>query len=242
MIFDIVVIVSILVSCLIAFLRGFIRETLTILGVIGGILAAVALGPAMSPVVRGWFGAPDVEGEPEGRLFDLIPYDVAADVIAYGGIFVVVVIILSVISHYLAGFAKAIGLGAVDRTFGVIFGVVRAVILLALLYLPVYLLVEEDTRREWFGDSRTRMYVESTSDWIAGYLPQSVTDETEAGINGVTDATRNKLKEMEMLAPGPRRQSPPDQRPVPENQPGYGEDQRDVMDDLFRQQTTEGQQ
>jgi len=44
----------------------------------------------------------------------------------------------------LAEGAKSMGLGAVDRTFGVIFGLVRGVVLLSLLYLPVYLLVEKN--------------------------------------------------------------------------------------------------
>src|SRR5690349_2935879 len=112
MIFDLVVIAALIVSCLIAFFRGFIREALTIIGVVGGLFAAVTLGPSFSPVVHGWLGEPGkTEDGKEEKLFGVLPYDMAADLIAYGSIFIIVVIILSVISHLMAGAARKLGLG-----------------------------------------------------------------------------------------------------------------------------------
>src|SRR5688572_6867065 len=98
MIIDTIVGVIVLASALISFMRGLIREVLTIAGVVGGILAAVFLGPIMVPTVREWFGAG--EGQTPGKLFDIIPMEIVADAVTYGVIFIAVVIVLSVASHF----------------------------------------------------------------------------------------------------------------------------------------------
>jgi membrane protein required for colicin V production len=213
MIFDLVVLAAILISCLIAFLRGFIREVLTILGVIGGVAAAVSLGPILTPLVKGWLDHPEdkagaahdaAEAHAHAdKLFNVIPYDIAAEIIAYGGVFIVVVIILSIVSHLLSGWAKKIGLGAVDRTLGIFFGIIRAVILLGLLYLPVYLLADEPTLQRWFGQSHTRVYVQATSAWLNGFLPKSAQRDLNAAADkasaSMAGATRDKLLQIDAL-------------------------------------------
>ncbi len=241
MIFDILVLAALLISAVIAFFRGFIREILTILGVVGGLAAAYFGGPALSPVVRGWFGDGGNEGEGDtaARLFGLIPYDMAADAISYGAIFIVVVIVLSVASHLLSGWAKAIGLGAVDRTFGVIFGLVRAVVILALLYLPVSLFFDRETRDGWFGDSRTYVYVDTTAGWMLALVPDSWRTQAQTAAEETADdavrTTREKLQEMDILGGG----QTPALAPRDQNDTGgYETDQRRDLNALIE----EGQQ
>lgn len=229
MIFDLGVAAIILISCIIAFLRGFIRETLTILGVVGGAFAAISVGPGLSPVVQGWFGIEDGAEEP-AKLFDVLPMTMVADLVAYGGIFILVVIILSIISHMLSGWAKAIGLGTLDRSFGVLFGIARGVVLLALLYLPVYVMVDEETRDGWFAQSRTRPYVESGAEWAKNLLPESVTRDMEKRKNSdAGKAAREKLEQMDVL----RRE---DGSATPETdggEDGYRDEQRRNMNELI---------
>jgi len=143
MIFDAVILAAVILSSIIAFLRGFVREVLTIFGVVGGLAASYFGGPILVPLMRGWLGVKELaKDEKPEELFGMIPMTIVADVCAYGLIFIVVVIILSVLSHFLATGVKAIGLGPVDRILGVLFGVGRAILLMALIYLPVYLLTQ----------------------------------------------------------------------------------------------------
>jgi membrane protein required for colicin V production len=203
-VFDVVVAAVIFVSALIAFFRGFIREVLTILGVVGGLAASVLFGPLMVPVARGWLGIKD-GAEPQ-HLFGVVPYPVIADVIAYGGVFVAVVIVLSIVSHFLSGWARAVGLGAADRTFGVLFGIARGIVLLTLLYLPVYLLVEGKVRGDWFKGSRTIFYVDTGAEFVAGLLPKSLTADMqkkgEEKAGEAADTAREKLQELDVLKNG----------------------------------------
>jgi len=235
MIIDIVVGAVVLISALIAFLRGFIREVLTILGVVGGILAAVFFGPDLAPVMRGWLGVSD--GDETGKLFDLVPMVIVADVLAYGLVFIIVVIILSVISHFTAGAAKAMGLGPVDRTLGVVFGIVRAVVLLGLLYLPFHLLMDEKTKEDLFSGSKTHIFIEKTADVIAGFLPE--TEEIEEKAEDVERDVKKKLMEEDLLQNKDKKDAPDQQelkKSEEQKNTGYEQGEREKMNELFKQQ------
>jgi len=230
MIFDLVVVAIILISCIIAFLRGFIREVLTILGVVGGAFAGIYVGPLLAPTVRGWLGAGEGAEEP-GKLLGVVPMSLVGDIAAYGGVFIIVVIILSVASHFLASWAKAVGLGAIDRSFGVVFGIVRALVVLALFYLPFYLLADEEFRDKWFAGSKTRIYVETTSGWAAQMLPKS--EEVGKHINAETvKAARTKLQELDVLRKDAQEAQP---KTPDKDAEGYDDGERKIMNELINE-------
>jgi len=248
MIFDAIVLAAVLISSVIAFLRGFIRELLTIVGVAGGLAASYFGGPLLVPVMRNWLGVSnDPEAEVE-KLFDAVPMNIVADICAYGLIFVVVVVILSVLSHFLSAGAKAVGLGPVDRTLGVLFGAARAILLLSLLYLPVSLLTDKEERDGWSAleGSRTRYYIEQGSQWIASFLPENadetVDDATERANEKMNEA-RERLEEIEVLKNTAEKAGnamdktqevvPQVEIGPPEDDAGYKPEQRENLDQLI---------
>jgi membrane protein required for colicin V production len=239
MIVDIIVLAVLLVSAAIAFLRGFIREVLTILGVVGGVAAAYAFGPYLEPHMDGWLGI--VEGEEPKKLFDMLPYTILSDILTYGSIFIVVVIVLSVLSHVIAESARAIGLGPVDRTFGVVFGVARGLVLLALLYLPVHLFVDKETKVRWFEGSRMHVYIEQTAGVLATFIPEDAIKKIEEDKKKFDESNgaRQKLEKIDLL-PGqqPAEEQNGEQQPAPgQNGGGYNDEFRQKMDELFEQKT-----
>lgn len=234
MIIDIIVGLVVLASALISFMRGLIREVLTIAGVVGGILAAVFVGPVFAPIVRDWFG---VTPDSEEKLFDIVPMEIVADAVAYGVIFLIVVIVLSVASHFISGAARAIGLGPVDRTLGVFFGVARGLILLGLLYLPFHLIMSDDKKQEYLGDSHSFYIVEKISAAMAHYLPES--DEVKEEIDAKTDGLiKQKLEEQNLLG-GAKKEEPKPATETPAAQgEGYNDQQREKLDELFNEPVT----
>ncbi|MBI1258522.1 MAG: CvpA family protein [Chloroflexi bacterium] len=234
MILDIIVLAVLFISAVIAFLRGFIREVLTILGVVGGLVAAYFGGPVLQPITRGWFDTGT--GDEPQKLFNLIPYDIVADAIAYGSIFIIVVIVLSVASHLLAGWAKAVGLGAVDRTLGVIFGLVRGVIIVSLLYMPVHVLIDKESRDGWFKDSKSYFYIVSTTDFLLALLPDSLKEKTDDAADKTADsmakATREKLQELDVLKFDSAKPAATPDQPADKN--GYKDQQRQDMQNLIK--------
>lgn len=193
-IIDIVILLIILVSAGVSFFRGFVREVLTIFGFIGGALATVTFGPKLIPVFEKWFGV--TEGEEPRKLFDLVPADIAAMVCAYAGIFIAVFLILQLISYFLSASVRAVGLGPVDRTLGVIFGIVRAVLFLGVLYWPFQYVINEADRENIFGKSKTFVYVEATTNWLQGFFSSENAAEAK---DAAESFTRDKLKQIDVL-------------------------------------------
>lgn len=237
MIVDVLVIIVIALSALIAFLRGFIREIFTIINVFGALAAAYYGGSMLLPFMEDWLGV-DPDAEEQQRLFELIPYTIIAKALSYGAVFIVVIIILSIISHFLAEAIKSIGLGAIDRTFGVIFGILRGVLLIGLLYLPIHLAYngtdEEKNIKEWFDGSKTYVYIKGTSDLIAGFVPEEAKKAIERKVEEGTEAAeesgvRETLKNMELLPKNGEENSDGSDKK------GYTPEFRQEMDQLFEQ-------
>ena len=229
MIIDIIVLIILFISAGIAFLRGVIRETLTIAGVIGGMAAAYFFGDNVSPIFAGWLGIE--AGEEAGRLFDIVPYTMVADGLAYGAVFIGVVIILSIVSHILAESVKTLGLGAIDRSLGVVFGLARGLLLLGLLYLPVYMMVAQETKDKWFAGSRTHFYIEKTAGFIHAFLPEGTLKQVEEKTEEAKDinSTREKLQQIDLLG-GEKK----DAESTGTGE-GYQEEFRDKMNELFQE-------
>jgi len=197
LILDIVVVVIILISSVVAFLRGFVREVLTILGLGGAVLCALIAGPKLAPGIEGWLTGGVPLDEIETKLWGFVPYDIAAMVFAYIGLFVVTLIVMSVISHYIAKSVHAVGLGPVDRSLGVVFGVARGVLLLGLLYAPFYLLMDDKDKKDWFASSHSYTYVESTSAFLIGLMPDSWTRSADE--DGSTEEPEEELDPLKDL-------------------------------------------
>lgn len=251
MVIDIIVLLILLASVLIAFLRGFIREVLTIIGIIGGLGAAYVGGPHFKPVMRGWLGV--VEGakpEEQAKLFDLIPYIYVADVLAYGAIFVVFVVILSFLSHFLAEFVSKIGLGALDRTLGVFFGLVRGVLLIGIIYLPVYANASTEDKQKWLEGCKSAPYLEAVSGWIYAFVPENMRSEVEkmAGdanpaeqllkaqdlVEGITGKDKEESAEAGANAEKVEEKEPQGKKPGEGG--GYSDKDRNAMDKLIERQ------
>lgn len=239
MILDIIAGLIMLASILIAILRGFIREVLTIFGLVGGAVAAYIGGPLLSPLYQSWMGVTEGQEEPE-KLLDMVPYPLVAEVLAYATVFIVFVILLSILSHFLAESVKSLGLGAVDRTLGMVFGIVRGVLFLGLLYLPIYYLAGDEQKEDWsfLQNSKSRIYLEATSEWISGFIPVNEDDinfeETNETATAVNDA-RKKLEDMNLLQKsGSELQDPIDKK----QKDGYSNESRSEMDKLIEDVNT----
>lgn len=254
MIIDIVVFIILGISVLIAFLRGFIRELLTIGGVVGGLAAAYYLGPFLLPMMDGWLGVDRSADEPQ-KIFDILPAEYFSQGLTWASIFLIVVVILSLSSHVLAETIKKIGLGAIDRTMGVIFGLVRGVLLVGFLYLPVQMTMngpnQQEKVEEWFSGSQTHFYMEGVSAWIASFFPDSVKEDMVEKVNMGKEAmggsAREALERMKVLKDGSMSliendedlKKLNDELNGNQNGPGYNEDFRENMDQLFEQENRE---
>jgi membrane protein required for colicin V production len=118
---DIIVIAVVGLSAIIAFLRGFVREVLTIGSWLGAGLVTLYAFPVLQPKFEQWISS-----------------KLAADIAGGIGLFLISLVIFSIISHFIARFVRGSALTAVDRSLGLLFGLVRGAILVSLAYMLVF--------------------------------------------------------------------------------------------------------
>jgi membrane protein required for colicin V production len=121
---DFAVLGVIAVSALLAFMRGFVREVLGIGAWVGAGFAAAGGLPLARPWFQRWLGAS--------------PW---ADPITFAAIFVVALIVLMLIAHVIGRVVRGSPLGGLDRTFGLVFGLVRGAALVVVAYLVAGMVV-----------------------------------------------------------------------------------------------------
>jgi membrane protein required for colicin V production len=160
---DIVVIAVIVLSALFAFIRGFLREILSI-------GAWVAAGLAT------WFGLPLLR--PFGRQY--IEIELIADVATGVVIFVVVLVVASIISHFLTRGVRESALGPLDRSLGLLFGVFRGALIVCFALLIFDNFYPPENRPDWLRDARTLPVVQAGADILRGLVPQAVVAQTES--------------------------------------------------------------
>ncbi len=146
---DIGLAVVMLISGYLAMLRGLTREVLAILSWGVAAFATMLLWPQYRDVVRSY-----------------ISPDILADIVLAAGIFILVLIVVSLITVYIADKVLDSRIGALDRTLGVVFGLARGLILVVILYLFLNMVVPKETQPVWVQQARSLPLIEQTGEFI----------------------------------------------------------------------------
>ena len=155
---DIAILVIIAVSALISVWRGFVKEALSL----AALILAFWLALGFQQALANWL-APYIEA-PSLRL------------IAAFAIIFVVTLILGGVVNYLAGqLVKKSGLSGTDRFLGVLFGLARGVLLVAILVLLAGL--TQLPQDPWWKDSVFIVHFQDMALWIKGFLPADIQKE-----------------------------------------------------------------
>jgi membrane protein required for colicin V production len=150
---DLIVIGVVAVSALLAFMRGFVREVLGIGAWIGAGFFAIWAAPFVMARFLHWFG-PDL-----GRFA------------ALAAMFVLAWIVLTIVSTMIGGVVRMSLLGGVDRTLGVVFGLLRGAVLVAFAYIAAGWVVSADRWPEAVLQARTLPYAYQVAVVAVGLLP-----------------------------------------------------------------------
>ncbi|MCW3477013.1 CvpA family protein [Limobrevibacterium gyesilva] len=142
------------ISAALAFTRGFVRETLGLGAWVGAFFFASVTVDLVRPTVRGWIGNTDI-----------------ADPVAYTAMFLIGLIVLSVITGIVGSFVRSSMLNGVDRTLGVVFGIVRALVLIAAAYIGSGFVVASDRWPDAVKEARSLPYVYNLANWVVRFLP-----------------------------------------------------------------------
>jgi membrane protein required for colicin V production len=160
---DLAVVTVIVMSGVFAFARGFVKEALSIIAWVGAAFAALYGTAYLLPHA--------------GRL---LPKGPVATVVAGIVLFLVVLVLLSGLSRRV----KQSGLSAVDRSLGLLFGLLRGVVLVCLGYLALAWALPPDARQQpaWMAQARTLPFLETGADRLRALVPAVYRDRAAAAV------------------------------------------------------------
>ena len=155
--FDLVVLGVIALSAIFAFARGFVRETLSIVAWVGAALITL-------------YGFSDVYG----LVIRFVTTPLLADLVAGAGLFVIGLIVLTILTGYLARFVQSSALSPIDRTLGLIFGLARGAFLVSLAFLVLDISLPQNDRPGWIKQAKSEPFLAQGAELLRSALPESM--------------------------------------------------------------------
>ncbi len=153
--FDYIVLAILGVSALLGMIRGLIKEVLSLVAFV------VAVGAAV------WWGGPVARA-----LAEYISNDILRAAVGYGGVFIVVLLLVGLLNVTLAGLVERTGLTPADHGLGAVFGLARgALIVFVLVGLAGY---TELPSEPWWSEARLSGAVVHAMQQSKAVLPPAV--------------------------------------------------------------------
>lgn len=201
--FDFAVLGVIILSGVFAFWRGFVREALSIAAWILAAAAAYYAYPYALPIAERF-----------------LPNGAVANVATGSAAFILALMILHVIANALASRVKHSHLSPIDRTFGLLFGLARGLILVCLAYIALaWMWPAGEDRPHWFAASRTLPFLEAGAEKLESYfsrsrskLPGRAAASVEREAERAIGAFTNPLPSAASSASNPPAYTPGEQR------------------------------
>ncbi|MEQ8584414.1 MAG: CvpA family protein [Thalassobaculaceae bacterium] len=212
---DLAIITVLILSGLLALLRGFVAEVLSIVAWVGALAVGIYGYKPATPLVIDLTGI-------DGPLGELI---------AGGVLFVIALIVFMILARLASGTLQMAGLGAVDRSLGFLFGLVRGAVLVSVAYLLV-LWAEPDPEDHpsWLTEAKSLPLVVAGTDMLVALVPEHLRSQADTEALRVRrqaeDEAREALKKR-LLSPAPTTDNPnPD---APTGDQGYTDKERQEL-------------
>ena len=166
---DLVVVAVVAISAVLAFLRGFVREVLGIGAWVGAAFFAANTVDLVRDRFHQWLGGAEF-GDPA----------------AWAAMFLVALIFLSILTGMLGRIVQASGLGGIDRTVGVAYGILRGAALIVVAYLVGGFLIAPDRWPPAVQQAVSLPYAYQGAEWVAHLLPEKYRPPVAAPPEGVS--------------------------------------------------------
>ena len=232
---DLVIGAIIVVSTLAAYFRGIVREFFILAGFALAVFVSYKGGHLLVPGIGKWLGAPP-EGSHEktALILGIVSPAVASYILSYGGVFMLIFILIMVIRILITRWINEAGLGVVDRLLGAAFGFLRGFLLVFVIYATCYYLITRNKFPDWARNSISVPILDSTMTWANKHfdLDKIIEDrgngiaikidkidldkvgaETSTAVKELKDEVKKEEKEIQKAVP----ETPPS--PVPSASP-----------------------
>ncbi|MDA0219316.1 MAG: CvpA family protein [Proteobacteria bacterium] len=179
----------IFLSGFLAYFRGAVREFFFLATWGGAVAAAVYLYKPVLPHVTKWIGDPLLSALATGT-----------------GIFVVALTLLTLISMVAVKRAEESHLSVLDRSLGFVFGLIRGVLVVCLIYLVYTLMAPSEEHPEWLREAKLTPLVAEGSEIMLALAPEEwgmQGDRVAEQLKATSSAIELGLEYNDMIAPQP---------------------------------------
>lgn len=145
---DIVFLVIIALSAMSGLFRGFVKEALSLASWVAAIFVAGVFSTELADMMSGL-----IENESLRRIA------------AFALLFVMTIFFGALLSNLASGLTSAAGLGGTDRVLGMLFGILRGVLITVLI---LFFTRPLDFTQDWFQGSFLVPYIVELSSWLEG--------------------------------------------------------------------------
>src|SRR6188768_1447903 len=142
---DILLLGVMLVSGLLAMIRGFMREILSITAWAVAAVATLLLYPRLLPLAKA-----------------NISSDIVAIAAVIGGVFLITLLIMSIVTVRISDMILDSRIGALDRTLGFLFGLARGLLIVVVAFMFFSWLVPDKQRPDWVTAAKSLTVLNST--------------------------------------------------------------------------------
>jgi len=154
---DYILLSIIAVSALLSLWRGFVREALSLASWIVALWVALLFFHDLADWLTRWIDTPSVR-----------------DAAGFGALFVITVLIGGLVGYLAGQLVAKTGLTATDRALGIVFGIARGVIIVAVMVLLAGLTtLPEDP---WWKESMLLAHFQDLALWLKSFLPPDIAE------------------------------------------------------------------
>src|ERR1043165_9688503 len=154
---DILLLSVMLISGILAMIRGFMREVLSI---------------------AAWGAAAVATALLYNRLLPIAKQNISSDIVAtgavIGGVFLITLLVVSIITVKISDMVLDSRIGALDRTLGFLFGLGRGLIIVVVAFLFFAWLVPAPKQPDGIRNAKSLEVLNKTGEWLQALLPQDM--------------------------------------------------------------------
>jgi membrane protein required for colicin V production len=154
---DIAIIALVVLSAVLSLFRGFVKEALALASWLVALWIAMIFYEDVAGALAKWISEPSLQ-----------------KIIAFSILFITVLLIGAVINYLAGKLVVKTGLAGTDRMLGVIFGMARGAVIVAILVLLAGL--TPMPHDPWWQDSQLLKYFQDFAIWMRNYLPKEIAD------------------------------------------------------------------
>ena len=174
---DIIFLVIVLLSGILSFQKGFIQEIMRISSWVGaGTVALYSYDPLL-PIVKKY-----------------IDMDIGAAALTGASSFILSLIIFYIISHFITGIVKFTPIGALNKSLGFVFGLIRGLIIACLLYIAVIYAYNGD-KIETIQTAKSEAILDKSSEILIAFLPENFENKVNSTVK-LLENNAGKLEEI----------------------------------------------